>query len=128
MASQSPGLANPDLLTEAEPFGYKTLWFAIRSEDTSAVAEALEVVNLRSVNWEYGVWQGYSDDYQIFVSPPVHGWVLAMGVPILYEADGHAPERMVDLSKQFGEVQFFANMRTSCSYIWARATQDRLVR
>jgi hypothetical protein len=77
----------------------------------------------------YGIWHAYQyDDYQMFVSPPVNGWVLVMGMPIVWEADSHAVERMVELSKQFDEVQLFASVRTSSSYMWARASKGKLVR
>lgn len=125
----SPALSNPAILTPPSPFGYKTAWFAIHSEDMSAVAASLGLQNTQSANWEYGVWHaGETSDYQIFVTPPVEGWVLAVGVPILYEADDHAIERMVELSKQFGEVQFFGSMRISSTYIWACASKGKLVR
>lgn len=128
MDSREASLKDPKLLTAPAPFGFKTAWFTIRSEDSGAVAEALEVKNPQSVNWEYGVWSGYSNDYRIFVSPPVRSWVLAMGLPILFEADDHAFERVVDLSKRFGEAQFFASMRVSSCYMWACASQGSLLR
>jgi hypothetical protein len=111
------------------PFGYKTAWFAIRSEDTNAVAIALELQNVYPANWEYGVWRAVeSDEYSIFVTPSVNGWTLAVGVPILFEADDHVIERMKELSRRFGRAQFFASMRTSNCYIWARAANGNLVR
>jgi hypothetical protein len=124
-----PGINNPALLTPAMPFGYKTAWFAIHSEDTHAVASALDLKNVRSAGWNYGIWHAIeSDDYAIFVTPPISGWTLAVGVPVLYEADDHATERMVELSRQFGEVQLFASMRVSSAYVWARARDGKLVR
>jgi hypothetical protein len=111
------------------PFGYKTAWFAVRSTNVNAVAEALQLGEPQPANWQYGVWHsGEPDDYAIFVSPPVNGWILAVGVPILFEADGHATQRMIELSRQFGEVQLFASMRISDAYVWARAKNGQLVR
>jgi len=125
----SPGLKDPALLTPPQPFGYKTAWFAIHSEEPQAVAAAVELRRPQTVNWEYGTWHAYQyDDYQMFVSPPVNGWVLVMGMPIVWEADSHAVERMVELSKQFEEVQLFASMRTSSSYMWARTSKGKLIR
>lgn len=124
-----PGLSNPTLMTPPWPFGYKTAWLAIRSEDPKAVAAALELSNVQSTNWVYGVWHSVeTDDYQIFVTPPVKGWVLAVGIPFLFEADDHQEKRIIALSKQFGEAQFFASMRVSSAYLWARATDGRLMR
>lgn len=125
----SPGLADPHLLTPPVPFGYKTAWFAIRSEDLNAVVAALEVQRPQNVNWRYGIHHADTyNEYQIFITPPVNGWILATGVPIVFDADSHAKDRIVALSKQFGEAQFFASVRTSNSYIWASASKGKLVR
>lgn len=130
MSSTVPlGLLNPRLVTAPEPFGYKTAWFAVRSEDTNAVAKAIELEKAEQVNWQYGVWHAYEyNDYQIFVTPPVKGWVLALGTPIVWESDDHACERLVQLSKQFNETQLFASVRTSSAYLWARAVDGKLLR
>jgi hypothetical protein len=127
-------LADQSLPSLPATWGYKIAWFAVRSEDPKAVAAALELHDVQLVNWKYGVAQGYGgygkgeQDYQIFVTPSVHGWVLAMGLPILYEADDHAKVRMIELSKQFGEAQLFGSMRVSSSYIWGRTSKGKVVR
>ena len=133
--AQSPGkrprgLDDRTLLTPAVPFGYKTAWFAIHSTDMHAVATALHLRDPQPAGWEYGIWHSIEpdDDYSIFVTPPINGWILAVGVPVLYEADDHATERMVELSAQFGEAQFFASMRVTSSSIWARARNGKLLR
>ncbi len=127
--SRLPGLANPEMLVPPMPFGYKTGWFAVHTSDATAVAEALQLKEPRPANWQYGIWHSVElDDYAIFVSPPVNGWVLAMGLPILFEADNHATERMIELSHRFGEAQFFSSMRVSDAYVWAQAKNGRLVR
>ena len=130
MKSNVPqGLLNRSLPTPPEPFGYKTAWFAVRSEDLNAVAIAIELQKPEQVNWQYGVLHAHEyNDYQIFVPPPVRGWVLAVGMPIVWEADDHANERMVGLSKQFREAQLFASVRTSDAYLWARAVDGKVVR
>src|SRR5271169_6210184 len=100
-----PGIDDRTLLTPPVPFGYKTAWFAIRSTDMHAIATALRLVDPQPTGWQYGIWHSVEKrDYQIFVTPPVNGWILAVGLPILWEADNHATERMVELSEKFGEV------------------------
>lgn len=127
--SVAPELANPTMLTLPEPFGYKTAWFAVRSDEEKAVAAAIELQNGHPVNWRYGVRHAHEyDEYQIFVSPSVNGWILVVGMPIVWEADDHAVTRMVQLSRQFGETQLFGSVRTSDSYLWARARNGKLVR
>lgn len=130
VASQPlPGINDAGLLTPPMTFGFKTAWFAIRSEEVKAVARALQLQNVRPAGWNYGIWHSIeTDDYSIFVTPPIKGWILAVGVPVLYEADDHATERMVELSRQFGEAQLFASMRVSSAYVWARARNGNLLR
>ena len=48
--------------------------------------------------------------------------------PFLFEADDHQEKRIIALSKQFGEAQFFASMRVGSAYLWARAIDGKLVR
>src|ERR1700688_2761225 len=43
-----PGLLNPRLVTAPEPFGYKTAWFAVCSEDINAVASGTGELAIRS--------------------------------------------------------------------------------
>jgi hypothetical protein len=89
----------------------------------------LDLRDLESANWEYGIWHAVeTEDYQVFVTPSVKGWVLAAGIPFLFEADIDQGKRIVPLSKQFGEAQFFASMRISDGYVWARAVNGELVR
>ena len=125
----SPGLANPELPTPPQRFADFIAWFAVRSEDPKAVATAIELQNAHAANWEYGISRASElDDYRIFVTPPAKGWVLVVGMPVLFEADAHARERTIELSKQFGEAQFFASVRTSDSYTWVRASKGKLIR
>ena len=115
--------------TPPEPFGYKTSWFAVRSTDTSAVVAALELHSPEPAGWEYGVYQAYNqDEYCVFVTPPVGPWTLALGVPVVWEADDFATERRVGLSRVFGEAQLFSSVRTSDVYEWAQALEGTLVR
>jgi hypothetical protein len=124
-----PRINDPALITPPIPFGYKTAWFAIRSENTKAVATALQLQNLQPAGWTYGIWHSIeTDDYSIFLTPAVHGWTLAVGTPVLYEAEDHATDRMVELSRQFGEAHLFASMRISNAYVWARARNGKLER
>jgi hypothetical protein len=127
----SPTPSDPLLSSPPEPFGYKIAWFAVRSEDPKKVAAALELTNVQPAGWKYGVAHAYGNvenDYRVFVSPPVRGWVLALGLPILFEADDHAKTRMIELSRRFSEAEFFGSMRVSDVYVWGRAVDGRVVR
>ena len=123
------GWNDSKLMVPPEPFGYKTAWFAVRSKDRDAVAKALELQEAQEVNWQHGVHHANEyNEYLIFVVPPVNGWVLAMGTPVVFEMDDYATERITKLSREFGEAQCFGSVKTSSAYTWARAMNGVLVR
>ncbi len=65
------------------PFGYKTVWLAIKTEDTQFVADVLRLKNLKAENWSGGLNQVYKNhDHAVFVAPPVAGWTLVIGFPL----------------------------------------------
>jgi hypothetical protein len=61
-------------------FGYKMAWFAIPTEDSAKVIRALGLKDPIRANWESGVGAVYSDISQVFVTPPVEGWTLVLGL------------------------------------------------
>ena len=107
-------------------FGYKTTWIAVRSEDPGSVARALGLKNVKAASWANGVER--ADRQQgVFVSPPVDGWVLALGK--LPDADGEAFETfLADLSARLGQVFFFATHRVVEYHAWAIADAGRITR
>jgi hypothetical protein len=90
---------------ERQAFGYKNGWIACRTEDLDAVAAALGLFDRRQVGWSSGVDASY--ECGIYVCPPVDGWTLAVGQPLL--------DPVVDLSQLSGdlrtEVQRFVTHR-----------------
>jgi hypothetical protein len=113
-------------------FGYKTAWFAIRTADTEGVARALGLRNLRPAPAEAGIAAGYREPGQVFITPTVDGWTLAMSSGFLDLADGTPPafaDRLPQLSAELGtEVQFFASHRVVEAHAWARAARGELSR
>jgi len=63
-------------------FGYKNQWFAIKTEDTQAVINALGLVNVQVANWRTGI-EGANEGHY-FVAPPSVGgrWSFIQGYPI----------------------------------------------
>jgi hypothetical protein len=103
-------------------FGYKTAWLAARTDDTAAVARALQLTQVTELSWEEGIEA--SDHDVVFVSPPTEGWVLAVG----FELADHPPD-VVALSAQLGtEVQFFATHRVVEAHHWEHAATGTLKR
>lgn len=108
-----------------EAFAYKTGWYAVRSDDPDAVAKALSIRHIRAENWEPGLKRAVDHNSRfVFVTPPIRGWVLVVGEVAML--DQGFEEKLLALSGKFGEAQYFASMRISSAYTWARARSGKL--
>lgn len=109
-------------------FGYKTAWFAVRTDDPHAVAQALRLRDVRPTTWSDGVESAYTG--HVFITPPIGGWVLAAGRS--FAPLGRAPEPCLaalrELSQRFGDAQYFATHRVVELCAWARAREGELQR
>src|SRR5258708_17088488 len=106
------------------PFGYRTAWYAVRADDARAVATALNLSDIHTSDWMGGTKAALDwNDGAVFVTPPVHGWVLAEGAVLMSDTDRDRrfENHLVTLSDEFGEAQYFASARVSDAYTWARA-------
>lgn len=117
-----------------KPFGFKVSWFAVKTSDPALVLDALEFGQAAPANWASGIAAAYGDpqssDCWLFVSPPVSGWVLAVGssfpYPATIEGGHHDIGRKFDLlfsrlMQKFDDVQFFGSHRVVDFVTWARA-------
>jgi hypothetical protein len=123
-------------------FGYKTLWFAVKTSDPASVIDALAFGEATPANWETGLAAAYAHggpkipEAWAFVSPPIDGWVLAMSVQFPYPVAGDAHKGIGEkfdvifsrLMKQFDDVQFFGSHRVVGFVTWARARNGEPVR
>lgn len=109
-------------------FGYKNLWFAVRSTEPVKVAHALGIVSPQEVDWNDGVEASYQNS--VFITPPIDGWVLAVGWGLL--AAGATDEAQMEtarrLSEEFCEVQYFRTHRITEAHCWIRAIAGKVVR
>ncbi len=109
-------------------FGYKLCWVAVRSDDSQAVAKALELSGVKASAWQEGIQSAYESS--VFVTPSLQNWVLAAGIP--FAPQEHIAEsvtsRVESLSRSFGEAQYFCTHRVVEFHVWARAVDGRLVR
>ncbi len=106
------------------PFGYRTAWYAVRADDAKSVATALHLSDVHASDWTGGTKAALDwNDGTVFVTPPVHGWVLAEGAVLMSDTDRDRrfENHLVALSDEFGEAQYFASARVSDAYTWARA-------
>ncbi|MEU1362871.1 hypothetical protein ABZ356_23870 [Micromonospora zamorensis] len=111
-------------------FGYKTSWLAVRNRTPGEVADALGLHDREALDWTTGTDRAYR--HGVYVAAPVPGWTLAHGrrhLPAGFDAtEPPFPNWLRVLSRQLGEVQFFANERVRSYYAWARALDGELVR
>ncbi|MEU8664295.1 hypothetical protein [Actinoplanes philippinensis] len=103
-------------------FGIKRTWLAVRGTSVEEVAAAVGLTGARPAGWDEGV--AAADDEQVFVTPPIAGWILVVNTVHV-----HGAESVAQLSARLGaEVQYFGNHRVSDYAEWARAVDGRLVR
>lgn len=117
----------PDLPRD---FGRKCQWLALKTEDTQAVVDALNLRRTAAANWAMGIEGAYSN--KVFVSPVLGQWVLAIGATLPDADDARHPDKMtpmlIELSKVFEEAQYFGTHRVVEYHAWAKARQGEIVR
>jgi hypothetical protein len=119
--------ANPDTPV---PFGYKCVWFAVKTTNS---VEVLETVGFKSAircNWMSGIKAAYHE--QVFVSPPVQGWTLIVGqdLPTLDDPARvkQTENLLTKLSAKFEEAHHYATHRVAEYHCWAKASNGKIVR
>jgi hypothetical protein len=128
-----------------QSFGYKISWFALKTSDPASVLNALEIGDATPSNWESGlaaVYASRGNDWWLFVSPSINGWVLAVSTawayPVAIEAQcqgeyqhgigGRFDVLFSRLMKKLDDVQFFGGHRVSDFVTWARALKGKPIR
>jgi hypothetical protein len=115
-------------LDQPLPFGSKVAWLAVDTTDTEVVVKALGLRQARSATWQEGLEAAYQG--AVFVTAPVADWTLAVGTALFPpdRAEVFVKPLLGRLSRQFGEVQYFATHRDVEMHIWARARKGELLR
>jgi hypothetical protein len=108
------------------PFGYKMGWFAARTTDMQAVADALELQEQRPVDWRLGIDRAYQDS--VFITPAVAGWILIAGRPLPWPENPKCIQLLQAMSTRLGHVQFFCTHRVVEFHGWAKATDGTVER
>lgn len=126
LSTEQPPMAEmlPD---KPRPFGYKTSWLCVKCDSSERVIDALGLKNAARSNWEFGLSQTRD---RVFVSPPLDGYVLAVGYDtfgIMPSADEEV-EALKTIAAKFDEVQCYASHRVSDFYAWAKFVKGELVR
>ncbi len=101
-------------------------WLAIKTRNQFAVQAALDLHNPRTCSW----LEGFTEADQLFVAPPVRGWILVTGAgaPSPTEDVDACFRFVVGLSRKLGEVQFFSASRVLHHHAWVKARKGRIIR
>jgi hypothetical protein len=101
-------------------------WLAVRSRNLGAVQAALELDNPKPCSWS----EGLSSDRQLFISPPLQGWILVVGAGLPDPSDDvdECFRFLMELSRRIGHVQLFKADPTLHHHAWARVEAGRVVR
>ncbi len=136
----APRMAEGRVVFGVEPdrptgFGYRMTWLAIRSRDTQAVLDALQLASPQAANWATGLGCVYDRDLgeaHVFVSPPVNGWTFVAGLPLPAPVSRRFIDKctplLIHLGDSFVEVQYFSSMPSLDYFAWARMIEGRIVR
>ncbi len=101
-------------------------WLAIKSRNLFAVQAALSLHNPKPCSW----LEGFSSADQLFIAPPVKGWILVTGsgLPAPDEDVDVCFRFVLDLSRKLGQVQLFSANRASHHHAWVKAQNGRVLR
>ncbi len=108
-------------------FGYKCMWFAIKTTEQEKVAQLLGLKKTTRSNWKNGLESAYNN--AVFITPPVDGWILAVGWGLPQADSKETLEKTIDLantlSRQFGEAQFFCTHRVTEYHCWLKSVNGK---
>jgi hypothetical protein len=114
------------------PFGPSMAWLAIRTHDQPGVVDALGLAEPTPANWASGVGTVYDlalGSNRVFVSPPIDGWVLAVGPGLPLPQGPLFVDKVTPfldgLVGRFGEVQMFAAFPEIDLFCWCRVRPAR---
>jgi hypothetical protein len=103
-------------------------WIAVRSSNTTHLRTLLGLDSESFTPWSEAL--NRSNERRLFLSPPVQGWTLIIGgsLPDPSEDVDRCFRLLVSLSREIGEVQFFAADRVFNHHSWAKLKEGRVLR
>ncbi len=111
----------------AIPFGYKSQWLALKTDDADRALAALGLGPGRWAGWPEGI----RTQSALFVTLPIDGWVLAVSPAMRGFAPGDSswPQHVAAISERLGgEVQYFGSHRVVDYHAWCRADRGTIAR
>src|SRR5207249_936831 len=125
----------PSVTADATPdtpqqFGYKCIWFAVRTTNSEDVVSTVGLKSPVRSNWKSGIQAAYGGN--VFISPPVSGWTLIVGQDLPTLDDPRRKKKteslLVKLSERFGEAHHYATHRVVEFRAWAKASKGKIAR
>lgn len=120
----------PNLETHYTPsvFEQSCRWLAVKNAQLPVVQAALDLHNPVPCSWGEGVSR--LGPGRLFLSPPIHGWILVIGngLPDPTDDVDRCFHFLVRLSRSLGQVQFFSMDRAVNHHAWVRADGGRIRR
>lgn len=111
-------------------FGYKCMWFAVKTDNKNRLAEILKLKNFSDCNWQVGIDKAYNGS--VFITPTIDGWTLACGWGLPHgdtkEGIEEVKNILLILSEEFSEAQFFCTHRVTEYHCWIKATNGQVER
>jgi hypothetical protein len=115
-----------------QSFGYKMAWFAIPTEDSASLISAFGFRNAIPANWKVGVQTAYSDLGHAFVTPPVDGWTLVLGLGLpSFDTEKRTREflALIDtFAASFPDFYYFGTHRVVDFHGWVRVSDGKIQR
>lgn len=125
-----PSKADKTVPDSAVGFGYKCMWFAVKTDQKNRLGEILKLKNISDCNWQVGIDKAYNGS--VFITPTIDGWTLACGWGLPHGDTKTGIEEVKNilrtLSKEFGEAQFFSTHRVTDYHCWIKATNGQIQR
>lgn len=94
--------------------------------------KSLGLTEIRDSNWSTGLEVANDTNGEVFVTSPLDEWVLVIGLSLPDSGDSERPDKITpilkNLSREFGEAQYFGSHRVVDFYAWAKSKDGEIVR
>jgi hypothetical protein len=111
-------------------FGYKTMWFAIKTNDHKKLEEILGIKNIKKTNWETGI--EHSHEKGVFITPNIGEWIIVTGCSLPSADSKINIEQIVailnTLSNEFGDAHYFCTHRVVELHAWVKSINGQIQR
>jgi len=123
---RTPGLYQACLLAPSCALYRPGCWVAVRSCNLRAVQSALHLHNPKPCSW----LRGLTGQEELFIAPPIKGWVLVMGSGLPDPSDDVdiCFRFVLDVSRKLGQVQLFSVSQALYHHAWVKADSGKVLR